>query len=72
MTNPMIKIVNTQTGEEIEREMNAEEFTQYEKSTAENEATEAKLQASKDAKLSAAAKLAALGLTLDDLKALGL
>jgi hydroxymethylpyrimidine pyrophosphatase-like HAD family hydrolase len=30
MTKPMIKIVNSQTGEEIEREMNAAEFKQYE------------------------------------------
>jgi hypothetical protein len=30
MTKPIIKIVNAETGEEIEREMNAEEFAQYE------------------------------------------
>ena len=68
----MIKIINTQTGEEIEREMNAEELASYEKSNAEDAATAARLQAIKDAKLAATAKLAALGLTADDLKALGL
>lgn len=30
MTNPIIKIVNAETGEEIEREMTAEELAQYE------------------------------------------
>lgn len=30
MANPMIKFVNAETGEEIEREMNAAEFKQYE------------------------------------------
>lgn len=34
MTNLIIKIVNAQTGEEIEREMNAAEFKQYEKDQA--------------------------------------
>ena len=29
MTNPIIKIVNTQTGEEIERPMTADEFDEY-------------------------------------------
>ncbi len=29
MTKPMIKIHNAETGEEIEREMNAAEFAQY-------------------------------------------
>jgi hypothetical protein len=30
MTNPIIKIVDSETGEEIEREMNADEFLQWE------------------------------------------
>ena len=30
MPKPSIKIVNSETGEEIEREMNAKEFAQYE------------------------------------------
>ena len=72
MTKPIVKIVNAETGEEIERAMNVEEFAQYEKDKADAEATatkEAEIQAAKSA---AQAKLAALGLTADDLKALGL
>jgi hypothetical protein len=34
MANPMIKIVDAQTGEELEREMNAEEFKTYQAETA--------------------------------------
>lgn len=30
MPNPLIKFVNAETGEEIEREMNAEELAQWE------------------------------------------
>ena len=30
MTRPLIKIVNVETGEEIERQMNDAEFAQYE------------------------------------------
>ena len=67
-----IKIHNAQTGEIIEREMNAEELAQWQsvqdrlaaRIEAENE-TAAK-------KAIAEAKLAALGLDADDLKALGL
>jgi hypothetical protein len=29
MTKPIVKILNLETGEEIEREMNAAEFAQY-------------------------------------------
>jgi hypothetical protein len=72
MTNPIIKIVNTQTGEEIEREMDSKEFADYEKSREQDATNEAKLQALKDTKAAAQSKLAALGLTADDLKALGL
>jgi hypothetical protein len=72
MTNPTIKIVNTQTGEEIEREMNADELAQYDKEQAETQVTAEKKAAAETAKEAAQAKLAALGLTTDDLKALGL
>jgi len=72
----MKKIINVETGEVIERELNAEELAQQEideanflaaKAIADAE-TEAKAQA----KAEAEAKLAALGLTTEDLKALGL
>jgi hypothetical protein len=67
-----IKIVNATTGEEIEREMNADELKQLNKDIAEAE-TQAEAEAQKAAdKAAAEAKLAALGLTSDDLKALGL
>jgi len=68
----MIKLVNAETGEEIEREMNATEFAQYEKDQAYAKATATKQVETEAAKSAALAKLAALGLTTDDLKALGL
>ena len=72
MTNPTIKIVNTQTGEEIEREMNAQELAQFKADeAAELDRQNAQIQKATD-KATAQAKLAALGLTADDLKALGL
>lgn len=67
-----IKIHNVETGEIIEREMNAAELEQWEIDKA---ASEAKAQAEAEAQVkraAAEAKLAALGLTADDLKALGL
>jgi 4'-phosphopantetheinyl transferase EntD len=72
MTKPMIRIHNAQTQEVIDREMNEEEFAQYKADQAEQIArAEAKAEA-EAAKTAAQAKLAALGLTTDDLKALGL
>ena len=72
MTKPMIKIHNTETGEIVEREMNAQELAQYDKEQAEAEAAATKKAETKAAKEAAEAKLAALGLTTDDFKALGL
>jgi hypothetical protein len=72
MTKPQVKIVNTQTGEEIVRDANAEELAQMEKDAA-SYAAELVAKAEAEAKKAAAeAKLAALGLTADDLRALGL
>jgi hypothetical protein len=72
MTKPQVKIVNTQTGEEIVRDANAEELAQMEKDAA-SYAAELVAKAEAEAKKAAAeAKLAALGLTAEDLKALGL
>jgi len=68
----IVKIHNIETGEIVEREMNADELAQYEKDKLKREA-EKQLAADKAvAKTAAEAKLAALGLTADDLKALGL
>ena len=76
MTNDSIKIINGETGEEIEREMTNEEqaarnleIETYLLEKAEKAAAELVAETNK---LSAAAKLEALGLTTDDLKALGL
>ena len=72
MSKPMIRIHDTSTDKIIDREMNDEEFAIY---TAEQELfaaqENAKTQAAA-AKAVAKAKLAELGLTTDDLKALGL
>jgi hypothetical protein len=40
MTNPMVKIHNAETGEVIEREMNAQELAQWQKEKTEKEAEE--------------------------------
>ena len=71
MTNPMIRIHNAETDEVIDREMTNEEYAEYQKSLLPKELTEEE-QAIKDAKDAATAKLTGLGLTSDDLKALGL
>jgi hypothetical protein len=72
MPNPIIKIVNATTGEEIQREMTSQEFAQWNAEVTKNlERKELEAQALA-AKETAKAKLAALGLTVDDLKALGL
>ncbi len=72
MTKPMITIHNVSTGEIVEREMTEVEASQRTKDEAEallHEQHQAEFRAAKEA---AQAKLAALGLTTDDLKALGL
>jgi len=63
MTNPIITIHNTETNEVVEREMNAEEFAEYEaKLLAQNaiDAEEANKAANK------AALLARLGITAEE------
>jgi hypothetical protein len=65
-------IHNAATGEIIEREMNDIEFAQYQKDKAEAEARKAEAETKAEAKAAAQAKLAALGLTVEDLQALGL
>lgn len=62
-------IHNATTGEIIEREMNDEEIAQFNKDI--KDAAKRKEEA-EAAKAAAETKLAALGLTADDLKALGL
>ena len=56
----------------IDREMTTAEFAQYQVEQATALAQQAEAKAKAEAKAAAQAKLAALGLTVDDLQALGL
>jgi ribosomal protein L13E len=67
-----ISIVNAQSGEQIVREMNVDELAQYAKDQAEAAKKAVKKSEALAAKEAANSKLEALGLTTDDLKALGL
>jgi hypothetical protein len=67
MTKPTIKIVNAETGEEIEREMNSAELEQYEKDQKEQLAEE-EAKASKAAEKQAL--LDQLGITAEQAKLL--
>ena len=69
---PQVKIVNCETGEEIVRDANAQELAQIELDAANYVEFQAKAAAKAAAKATAESKLAALGLTTDDLRALGL
>jgi len=72
MPKPTVRIHNTETDEVIDREMTETEYKIY---LAEQEMAVKRKQDYLDeiaAKEAATAKLAALGLTADDLKALGL
>jgi hypothetical protein len=72
MSNPIIRIHNVTTDEVIDREMTDVEFVAWKAEQAQIKIAD-DLQAEKEAaKESAKAKLAALGLTTDDLEALGL
>ncbi len=72
MTTPHIFIVDAQTGKSTLRELNAQELEQLQKDQALEQAEASNQIATKEAKEAAQAKLAALGLTTDELKALGL
>ena len=71
MTNLMIKIHNTETDKVIERKMTEAEYAEHLKSLEPKPLTPEETEANA-AKTVAQEKLAALGLTTDDLKALGL
>jgi hypothetical protein len=72
MTKPMIRIHNTETNVVIDREMTVAEFAQYEIDQAAHLVKKAEAEAKAQAKAAAEGKLAALGLTTDDLRALSL
>lgn len=67
---PLITIHNCETQEIIEREMTDEEFFQYEIDQKDSLGIQAKIKIEKAAKASAQAKLAALGLTPDEVTAI--
>jgi len=69
MTKPMIRIHNLETDEIIDREMTDAEYAEYKSDELIKLQSIEKAEADKAA---AIAKLEALGLTTDDLKALGL
>jgi hypothetical protein len=71
MSKPIVRIY-TGDGEFIDREMNDAEFAQYETDQAAHIARQAEAEAKAQAKAAAQAKLAAFGLTVSDLEALGL
>jgi hypothetical protein len=67
MTKPMVKIVNAETGEEVEREMNATELAQLQKDQVSANAERAEVESNANAR---AAVLAKLGLTDEEAAAL--
>ena len=64
--------ITTQTEQIVEREMSALEIAAYEKDLADLQAQEAKAAEAAEARVAVEAKLATLGITADDLRALGL
>jgi acyl transferase domain-containing protein len=69
---PQIKIMNSTTGEEVVREMNDEEYLDYQQWQTQVATEQAQAEAKEEAKASAYSKLEALGLSADDIEALGL
>jgi len=67
MTNPMIRIHNQETGEIIDREMNADELAEFE---ANKQAREAREQTEAQKAADKAALLAKLGITEDEARLL--
>jgi hypothetical protein len=71
-TRPMLRIHDLATDEIVDREMNDAEYKQHLENLEIKTAREAEAEAKAQAKIVAEGKLAALGLTTDDLRALGL
>lgn len=74
MTRPLVHEVNCATNESIVREMNDEEFEQYQKDQIawqeQKAIQQSELEAKEASRVSAFAKLAALGLTEEEAKAI--
>lgn len=68
----MKRVINCETGEETLVPFTEEELAQQAIDQAEADAKQAEVEAKAQAKAAAEGKLAALGLTTDDLRALGL
>ena len=68
----MVRIHDISTNEVIDREMNDAEFEQYQADQAAEVIRQAEIEATAKTKAQAEAKLTKLGLTIDDLRALGL
>ena len=66
MTKSMMTITNAQTGEQIEREFTPEEYAQQVKDKADSLAFKQEMKDKENAKASAQTKLAALGLTKEE------
>jgi hypothetical protein len=65
-----VLIIDGQSGETVERPLTDEEISQRETDATEAQAREAEAQAKADARQSALAKLAAIGLTQEEIEAL--
>jgi hypothetical protein len=72
MMKPQISVVDAITNEQIVREMTDAEFAEYQERQEQAQARQQAIEAKAVAKASAQAKLEALGLTVEDLTALGL
>ena len=72
MTKPIVRIHDLSTNEVIDREMTAAEYKEHQANQAEQALIKAEAEAKVTAKAALLSKLAALGLTTDDLRALGL
>jgi hypothetical protein len=70
MTKPMIRNYDVVTGETIDREMTDLEFKKHQDSQAESKILNDEKAAKETAKVSALAKLAALGLTPEEISAI--
>ena len=70
MSKPIIKIINVETGEELEREMTKAEYEQFLENQAQSELQAQAVAEKVAARQSALEKLAALGLTEAEIAAL--
>ena len=70
MPNPMTRIHDIETNEIVDREMTDQEFKQYKVDQESFKADKAEIESKKAARESALSKLAALGLTPEEINAI--